>query len=416
MSAKLTLPHLTLVTGAVLLVGAGACREVPQAPNVTPPAPAAYGSFQLDGGGPQYGDVWISWWNGVTLLQPPDQSVHVVAVDPAGDRLLYYGCANVCGEKAHWFGGMVASPGGTWRGATAALTPSGIVVAYTRTNTANGGIGMWYSTCPGACNFPSNWRTDSLFVGEYTVGDWHWGGGKSVSLSADSVGSLHLLLLGVNAGLFYGRCSSGCATEANWQVTVLDSTFSGSTSTDTRLIALDPRGVVHVLYSTGAGLTHASCAANCTSAASWQSGAVRAGVGATALSLAFDRGGGLHLAYADTSGAVTYAMCTAPCGAPGAWSSVALALHAVDVSLAVGGTGTAYLATTGSKVVLSRCAATCLEVTGWQATTVDAAPGSTMGLVSVAVDSSGHARIASTGFAGSATTGWNTLQYTLMLQ
>jgi hypothetical protein len=413
--ARRTSPHLPLAAGAVLLVGAVACREVPQAPTEAPPSSAGYESFQLDAGGPQTGDIWIAWWNGVTLLLAPDQSVHVVAQDYAGDRLVYYGCANVCEDKAHWFGGTVATSAGTLPWSTAVLTPSGIVAVYGR---ANPGVaadaGVWFAACPGACNFPGNWRVDTLFAGRYAVAGPSWGA-QSTSLASDSAGVLHLLLTAERGGLFYGRCASGCGSEAGWQVTPLDSTFSWTGVDQTRLVAVDPRGGVHVLYSTAAGLTHASCAGSCASRAAWQTGVLPGVSGARALSLAFDRSGGLHLAYTDSLGAVTYATCGGPCTAPGAWSSAALPLRALDVSLAVGRTGAAYLATTDQTVALSRCEAGCLDPANWRTITVDSAAGGGPGHVSVAVDSLGRARIASTGFPGSATTGFNTLQYTSML-
>jgi hypothetical protein len=256
---------------------------------------------------------------------------------------------------------------------------------------------------------------DTLFAGRYTVTGPRWGG-QSISLASDSSGVLHLLLTSAQGGLFYGRCVGNCATDASWQVTVLDSTFSVTDLYQTRLVAVDPHGLVHVLYSHKGRLTHASCAGGCTSGASWQSGVIPSATTASALSLAFDPAGGLRLAYADSIGAVTYATCAGTCTAPGAWSTVLLPLHARDLSVAVGRTGVAYLATSDKTVALSRCAGGCLAAAIWQITDVDSAAGGSPGHVSIVVDSLGRARIASTGFPGSAATGFNTLQYTLMLQ
>jgi hypothetical protein len=355
-------------------------------------------------------------WGGITLLQESDQSVHVIALDPWGSRLVYHGCANVCDDPGHWFGGsgdsaaFGSSPYNQW--ASAVLTDGGIQVVFTRNDAGGEPSGVFYATCPGACTFPWNWRTDSLFQGKYTVyGSWEYGyGARSTSLASDSAGGLHLLLSAVGySGLWYGYCAGNCSSDAGWQLTRLDSAVAGAPLTGPRVIAFDVHSGLHVVYSTGGALWQASCATGCTSAGGWRAGVIQIGVSVRALAVAFDGSGGLHLAYADSLGEVTYATCGAPCGAPGTWSSVALPVRAWDLAVAMGRTSTAYLAaTTDSDVALLRCAASCLNAASWQATGIASTGGG--GQVSLAVDSLGRARIASTSLWG------NGLQYTQMLQ
>jgi hypothetical protein len=80
-----------------------------------------------------------------------------------------------------------------------------------------------------------------------------------------------------------------------------------------------------------------------------------------------------------------------------------------DVSIATDRQGRLYLATTYLTVAISRCDANCLDAASWQTVTVDSAFG--QGHVSIAVDSAGHARVASTSSRYA-----EILQYTQMRQ
>jgi hypothetical protein len=386
---------------------ASACREVPQAPIATPPPSALYATVTLDRICPACVVDTGNLWSGITLLQPSDQSVHVVALDPLARRLRYHGCVNACSDPRNWYtgtGDTTALLTGFWNWSSAALTVTGIHVVYTICPDASC-IGVRYAYCPGICFHPANWTDTTLFVGRGTLEAGY--GGQSISLAADSAGGLHLLFSAPLAplpgpALRYAHCAAGCASPANWQDVQLDAEGGGQT----RLIAFDLHSGLHVFSSTSAGLIHRTCTTNCTSVGSWQSGPMAGGVNAAGLALAFGADGRLHLVYMNRTGAPTYATCPAPCGAPGSWSTVALPLRTSDVSLAIARGGTLFLATTDSTVEVSRCTADCLVAKSWQTTVVDSAAGG--GHVSIAVDSSDHARIVSTA-------GWpNILQYSQM--
>ncbi len=395
---------------AIPLGTLAACRDVSRAPDGTPRAATPYVTYTLDrmyecSNCPFEYDVANSW-GGITILLPADQSVHIVALDLALSRVRYHGCANVCDDTTHWFGGTGDTASATAQESvawlTAVATPGGIRAMYgTRVNHVSG---VRYVECPGACNFGRNWTGATLFVDRGIVAG---GTGQNISLAADAAGGLHLVLGGLDNALRYAYCAAACGAESSWQLVVLDSLVGDSHN---RLIAVDARSGVHVLYRDGADLIHASCAADCTSPVSWRSGVAAVGPSVRALSLAFGSDGRLELAYADSGQGVHYGQCTGPCSAPGSWSFVALPLTAVDLSVAARG-GTTYVATTpmalDPPVVLSRCHGGCLAGSAWQSMAIDSALGG--GHVSVAIDSSGFARIAST-------TAHNHLQYTRMLE
>ena len=396
-------------------IAVSACREVPVAPIVTPPATSRYVTFTLDTLTGFNLDV-ANQWNGVTLLIGADQSVHVVALDAWNGRLRYHGCASGCNDRAHWVHGTADSAyvpfGGVWiPGSGATLTGDELQAVYAWGGAS--GPAIRYAHCPGACNFAGHWVATTQFSNSGSVQSWE--GYSMTPVAADAAGDLHVLFYDTTDGeLHYGYCAATCDTPASWQDLPITGPYSGF-QTWSRLIAVTPGGGVHVLYGTGAGLTHATCPGRCTVAANWTSEPVEGAyfLGAPeALSLAFARDGRLHVAFTDWSGVVTYATCASPCAATGAWSIASLPITTTDVSLATDGLGRLFLATTYRTVAVSTCRASCLNPASWETVQVDSALGG--GRVSIAVDSAGYARVASSygGFAA----GPQVLQYTQMLQ
>ena len=403
----LILRPLSLVGLGIAVFVLASCREVPFAPTVTPPTPARYATVTLDtlrGANLDVNDQWA----GVTMLLAPDQSAHVVAFDQWNGNLRYHGCANVCDDPAHWFAGTGDGGVTQWYYTVAGsvLTPGGIQSVYL-VNVGNN-FGIRYAHCAGACNLAGNWAMANLFLGESNFEGQPWV--HSAPLATDPSGGLHLLFRSTQDGaLHHAFCGAGCDNPGNWQDTPIDSAFADWQSA--QLLAIAPGGGVHALYATGR-LMHASCGSGCTVAANWRTDTVPVDSlsGKLAgLSVAFGTDGALHLAYVDGSSRPVYATCNAPCTVPETWTAVVLPLATRDVSLATDARGRLYLATAGRSVAVSRCDANCLDPASWQTTQVDSALGG--GHVSIAVDSAGYARVAST-FGG-----WpQILQYTRMLQ
>ncbi len=407
--------HVSMVLAVSLLLVAGGCEDVEQAStSTTPPAPKAV-TLTLDtltGSGLDVGGMWT----GVTMLAAPDHSVHVVALDQYNGVLHYAGCANACDDPAHWFKGIGdAGEPSAFASASSALTPAGVQAVFAVW--VGNSSGIRYAHCPGACNFTLNWVATNLFVGQGSIGgraEIH-----STPLASDPGGGLHLLFLDDQDGaLYYATCASACDNQANWQQVRIDSTYARFPLPSARLITVAPGGGVHTIYAKDSVLVHTSCAAACTSAGNWRS-EVLPGTAVSGwvegLSVAFAPDGRLHLAYVDDGGHPTYATCAAPCTSPGGWSAVTLPVSAGDVSIATGPQGRLYLASAGATVALSRCDGGCTSAGSWQTTTADSMPDAAVafgyGHVSVAVDSAGHALIASSYQA------WpQVLRYSRMLQ
>ena len=336
-----------------------------------------------------------NWWDGVTLLLGADQSVHVLALDMWNNRVRYGGCPSACGEAAQWLHGTGDSIAYSYSAfsAGAVQTSAGIDLVYSASAPGSPGS-IRYLHCPGTCNLAGNWSTTPLFANAVSE---EWGKGRhNTPLAADGGGGLHLVYLGFqDSVLHYAHCAGACASQGSWQDVALSS-GPRPLRESVRLITAAPGGGVHVFYATGADFVHASCASGCGVAGSWGYETVAGAAVAGALhgvSAVFGPDGRLHVAYGDLSSSVTYAVCGAPCPVPGAWSATTLPLATTDVGLAVDGGGALYLATSGQKVTVSRCATSCLSRAGWQSVALDSALGG--GQVSIAADAAGRVRVAS---------------------
>jgi len=390
-----------------------ACREVPMAPAVAPPPPPApYVTFGLDTihGGL---DVGGAWWSTSLFLGPelkPDQRVHIVSLDGWRVRLRYHGCSNFCDDPAHWFHGTADSAFQdtpyNYGASGASLTADGLFAIYSIYSALPQGPNVIrYAHCGGGCNFTGGWAKATEFSGRgFETGPGPWDA-RHTPLAADPAGGLNLLLFGAGL-LHFGYCAAACDSTASWQEVLIDSTYPFSYQ-GAGLVTVAPSGTVHVIYGSTAGLIHATCAAHCTIAGSWQSAVAVPGVNASAIATAFGPDGRMHAAYVDGVYTANYATCAAPCAAPDAWSVVGLPLRTRDVALATDRSGGVFLATTYRTVALSRCPGNCLDPMSWQSTTIDSALGG--GRVAIAVDSAGRARIASSDAFG-------LLQYTQVRQ
>jgi len=413
-----------------LVLALAACREVPQAPVVTPPPPPTSVTVALDTILGPYLDV-SDQWGEPALFVGSDQSVHVITMNNWNSLQRYHGCASQCDHPALWFAATADTftndfgSGGWYTGAV--LAADGFHAVRTVTVYGYYGPTILYEACPGDCDIAAHWSVSYLFVGHGWMPGQPWlGGGQP--LASDASGALHLLFFDAGsfpawqATLAYARCTAACGDSANWRETVLDSSRQVNED-EPKLIAAAPDGGVHVFYAKGATLIHASCAAGCAAPA-WQSGAIPGialpggpgtffGVYVRAVSLAFGPGGALDLAYLDGLGGLAFATCAAPCTSPGSWSTTSLPFVTSDVSLAADRAGTLYLATIDTAgPAVSRCAADCLAPASWKTTPISSAVRGyrSRGKVAVAVDSAGHVLVAST-------TGWGpeVLQYSRLL-
>jgi hypothetical protein len=377
----------------------GACRELPFASNPGPPVDPAYSTIVLDR--LVAGADVVPAWGAVSLSLERDQTMHIVSMDYWDDRVRYAGCASSCDDATRWLTGTVdsANPGqGFYSNLGGALTSGGVQAVYAVSEAPAPVLRL--ATCPGACQFSSNWHHSDLFPG-------YFADTQTRPLASDSSGALYLAYDAFAPpppsgawspdGFRFAVCRAGCTSGAAWQSVSLDTVWHYGFS-----LAVTAAGVVHLLYAGDPYLRYATCAADCSVAGNWRSTVLDSGpVYVATLAAAGD--GRLHAAYS-RSDTVWYATCATACGTAGAWQRIPTGGrvglrwypgHGVpSLALAVAPAGSVTLVVDTTAVTVMQCAGDCLTAAGWRKTTVDSARGS--GYAAVALDSAGHALIATT--------------------
>lgn len=148
-----------------------------------------------------------------------------------------------------------------------------------------------YATCAALCTAPASW--------ELLTVDAAGSVGQHTSLAVDGGGRLHVTYYDgtPNFDLKYATCAAACAAPGNWQTATVDA--AGFVGEYTSLV-VDGRGRLHVSFydSTNEDLRYATCAARCSTTASWQAATVdAAGNVGWYTSLALDESGRLHVSY-----------------------------------------------------------------------------------------------------------------------
>jgi len=245
-----------------------------------------------------------------------------------------------------------------------------------------------YATCAASCTTAATWQTVTV----------DQGGGSYNSLAVDGTGGVHVSYRD-GTDLKYASCAANCMTAASWATVVVD---QGGDLGAYSSLALDGSGRVHVSYSDGTDLKYATCPAGCTVAANWTNVAVdQTGYAGAYSSLAVDGSGRLHVSYfEETKGDLRYATCAADCSTAANWQTVA-ADEAGDIgysaSLAVDGSGrlhVSYADFTNGDLKYATCAADCTSPSSWQTTALDHT-GNLGGedYTSLAVDASGGVHV-----------------------
>ena len=288
--------------------------------------------------------------------------VHVSYLDDTNGELKYAICPASCTTAAGWQTVTVDQGGGAYNSLAVDGT-GGVHVSYQH------GTDLKYASCAASCMTAASWATVVVDQG----GDL----GAYTSLALDESGRVHVSYSdGTNVDLKYATCAASCTTAANWQTVVVDQTgFVGAYTS----LAVDGSGRVHVSYQGDADLKYATCPAGCTVAANWTNVAVdQTGYAGAYSSLAVDGSGRLHVSYfEETKGDLRYATCAADCTTAANWQTVA-ADEAGDIgysaSLAVDGSGrlhVSYADFTNGDLKYATCAADCTSPSSWQTTALD---------------------------------------------
>lgn len=196
-----------------------------------------------------------------------------------------------------------------------------------------------------------------------------------LGLARDNTGTLHAVYAdSVNGDLFYATCAAVCSTGASWTIVPIDTVGNiGSSSA----IAVDGNRRVHIIYRDDEHmrLRYATCTAPCGAATIFRFATVDSssvGVG-LAPSITVDGNNNVHAVYYDFIGTwLRYATCTAvDCAIAAAWSS-----GNVDFGPFVGNTNTiiadqsnrlhvAYSDSSTGRLRYATCAISCASLNAW---------------------------------------------------
>lgn len=384
-----------LVVACVASLWGLACKEIPQAPHEVVPTAPTFTKIRIDSQfNADYGNAIV--YPSLVLSGTTTFGL-TYGLSEAG-RYRFAGCPIGCEERHNWVvGDPDTTAGFTGFYSASAATDESMQTAY-QLWTRGARPVLKYASCIAQCQRPSSWSTTAVDTNSVT--------GFFVSLGA-RFGTTHIAYvtaeqLGIGdttGGLRYAACSTGCTTMHAWTRTAVDIDAYGETQ-----IAVDPAGVVHIVYRRlgDDNLRYARCAAACTTTANWQLSAITAGVYP---SLAVDESANLALAYADSAvGPLRVATCAAGC-ATGVWTEGVVATPegwTNDVALTISPSGKLYL-TYGTitsmgldgygMVRLGGCASRCSLAANWSFITVDSTKSYQPWVVSVALDSTGHAGI-----------------------
>jgi len=257
-----------------------------------------------------------------------------------------------------------------------------------------------YATCAAACTTAGNWQVVTVDTA---------GAGVQASLAAEKSGRVDIAYSDEPHGdLKYATCAAGCATAANWQTVAIDTAGTVGSAVS---LAVDAGGRLHVSYSgLTAGLRYATCGAACTVAANWDTVTVEAGSDMYPTSLVVDATGRVHIAYHDFDNEyLKYATCAAACATTAGWSTVTvdppgLSDIGASPSVAVDGTGRVHITySDGPNRALkyATCAAGCATGANWQKADVDLGGSAGVGgVTSLVVDDFGRLHVAYTDNSG----------------
>jgi hypothetical protein len=218
------------------------------------------------------------------------------------------------------------------------------------------------------------------------------------SIALEGSGRLHISYNdGSNAALMYATCVANCTAAASWDTVTADGVSVGGRWTS---LKVDATGGIHVSYAAFFGLNYATCTTNCTTAANWQHVIVdsTASVGNYS-SLAMGGSGSLHVAYFDeTNGNLKYATCASNCVLAASWSTTTVdntgdVGYYASLALSAGGRlHVTYWDLTNGDLRYATCTMSCATGANWQAVTVDDG-GSVGSATSLAVDASGGVHV-----------------------
>lgn len=308
---------------------------------------------------------------------------HVAYSQGPGGSLRYATCGSDCSQSSGWTHVTVDGTANSGFFNSIVAGAGGLHVIY---QVYDGQGDLRYGTCAATCLQTTSWQTTTVDSAGNT--------GRAGSLAVGPAGQLHVAYLdsvpvaGDVWRVKYASCTAACTTPASWVITVLDSAVSVDASS--RGLALDANGRLHLVYQKADTLTglrpivYSTCAANCTSAASWQTAEIDDdALDPAAPVLAVDAQGVPSVAYWDevaTLSAISYAHCGGVCTTSAGWSilpiqAVPAAVSDLDQhSLVVDASGHPQMTFQHGGLAYAACNVNCTSPGAWFEVLID--PGS----------------------------------------
>lgn len=310
--------------------------------------------------------------------------MHLLFNEGFAERVVYGRCTTNCSDPASWNLATVLDHAEINANtiSVAGLVVDGAGRAHALVHgVAMAGSGMadplLYATCASDCGTATNWDAVSL-------GDCVQNGAVGVvnGLAVSASGVVSFVSRGAfgNYSAHFATCASNCTDAASWSVgAILDGTITH--------LAVDASGVFHILYS--AGMTsngerlhsYGRCASNCTQAASWQlssQGFVHSTFApggfvvtpAGHVYLAFNQG--MTTLGSENNGTLFLSSCTANCTEISSWTSAALGSdeREDETWLAREGDSLGLITTSTGEVRVRVCDSNCASATSWSAPAV----------------------------------------------
>lgn len=212
-----------------------------------------------------------------------------------------------------------------------------------------------------SANNPVNNATEMARLSWLEVGAGH----PQVAYSPD--GRVHMVHVGEPASIVYGTCSSICQDQTNWTVSRI---FTADYVYAPRL-QVDGSGRVHLIYEHGFGTTntnYATCSQNCSDSQNWTELNLTQTIGNTKafyLGAPFAVGPSGELAFV-TASPPTLNTCSGDCTNAANWRSGQIRAQGYNMAMAYGDSALhVVMNNTQNNIIYMRCASDCTDAANW---------------------------------------------------
>jgi hypothetical protein len=298
--------------------------------------------------------------------------------------LAYAGCAGGCERASHWSVTVFDSILGRLPPAVV-LAGGALHVVYPVSD--RNGMALRYASCVAGCAAQANWHRTDIDSALYVL----------PTLAADSSGTLQLIYARTDStarALRYASCAASCTAASNWLGSTIDTDLAVAAVPS---MALGPNGDLHIVFTevresefgTSGQLRYGTCSSGCASMSAWQFVTLDSGSPLSAPSVVVEADTTILVAYSVGYSDTRIATCRVACGNASGWAADTLAGFGSGPKLATSPTDTVYLVATGPLLSLASCTGGCDLASDWIRSTLGNGVGP-----NIVVDAWSHPRVA----------------------